>query len=69
MTNYRARGDVNLPICDNVRTRQTGFYGNYDGNIRNTVQNTRLNGYEHYGCRSILAAGFSPTVHLTIIGD
>ena len=66
---YRARGGINLPIGENIRTRLTGFYGNYEGNIRNTVYNTRVNGYEHYGFRGILAADFSSTVHLTIIGD
>ncbi len=66
---YRGRVGFNLPLGEHVRTRLTGFYGNYDGNIRNTVYNTRVNGYEHYGFRGTLVADLSETVHATLIGD
>ena len=32
---YRVRGALDLPLGESVRARVTGFYGNYDGNIRN----------------------------------
>ena len=66
---YRARAGLNLPLGEHIRTRLTGFYGDYDGNIRNSLYNTRVNGYRHWGFRGILVADLSDTVHATVIGD
>ena len=66
---YRVRGALDLPLTTGVAARVTGFYGNYDGNIRNTVYNTRVNGYEHYGVRGVLVAEPTPDLTLTLIGD
>ncbi len=68
---YRGRGAIDLPLGDKVRTRLTGFYGTYDGNIFNEAANLnrRVNGYRHYGARGIIEADVSETVKLTIIGD
>ncbi len=66
---YRLRGAVDLPLSDKVKTRFTGFYGNYDGNIRNVFNNERVNGYEHYGARAVIAIEATPDLNLTIIGD
>ena len=67
---YRGRAVVNIPIGDMVRTRFTGFYDNYDGNIINQARGNRhVNGFEHYGGRAQLVADFSPNVTLTLIGD
>ena len=70
-TEYRVRGGIDLPIGDNVRTRVTGFYGTYDGNIFNDAPtvNSRVNGYERYGVRGRLDADISSTVKLTVIAD
>jgi iron complex outermembrane receptor protein len=70
-TEYRVRGGIDLPIGDNVRTRVTGFYGTYDGNIFNDAPNVnrRVNGYERYGVRGLLEADLSSTVKVTLIAD
>lgn len=53
---YRLRASVSGPLGDNISGRLTGFYGSYDGNIRNInpAVNDDVNGYEHYGVRGIL---------------
>ena len=67
---YRVRGAVDLPLGANLKSRITGFYGNYDGNIRNVARGgTRVNGYEHYGVRGIVVADPTPDITLTLIGD
>ena len=68
---YRARGAIDLPLSDALRTRTTAFYDKYDGNIFNIAPNVnrRVNGYEHYGVRSIVEADVSAFVKLTLIGD
>ena len=48
---YRLKGSVNLPVGQDLAARFTGFYGEYDGNIRNTTTNSWVNGYKHYGVR------------------
>ncbi|WP_419809683.1 TonB-dependent receptor [Sphingomonas sp.] len=67
---YRGRAVLNVPLGENVRTRLTGFYTNYDGNITNQAYGGRhVNGFEHYGGRAQLVADLSPNVTLTLIGD
>jgi iron complex outermembrane recepter protein len=68
---YRARGIINIPISDKARSRFTGFYGEYDGNIRNINAgvNDRVNGYKHYGFRGIVELDLSEKVKATLIGD
>lgn len=68
---YRARGAIDLPLSESIRTRTTAFYDKYDGNIFNVAPNVnrRVNGYEHYGVRSIVEADASAFVKLTLIGD
>ena len=60
-----------MPLSQNVRTRTTAFYDKYDGNIFNQAPNVqhRVNGFKHYGVRSILEADASDRVKLTFIGD
>lgn len=48
---YRVKGSVNLPVGTSSAVRLTGFYGEYDGNIRNNATGTQVNGYQHYGVR------------------
>ena len=66
---YRVRGALDLPLATGIAARVTGFYGNYDGNIRNTVYDTRVNGYEHYGVRGVVVAEPTPDLTLTVIAD
>ncbi|MEG3085208.1 TonB-dependent receptor [Sphingomonas sp. PB2P12] len=67
---YRVRGAVDLPISGIIKSRITGFYGHYDGNIRNLAQGgDRVNGYEHYGVRGIVVADPTPDLTLTLIAD
>ncbi|HEX8486410.1 TonB-dependent receptor [Sphingomonas sp.] len=67
---YRVRGAIDLPLGEHVKSRVTGFYGTYDGNIRNVARsNTRVNGYEHYGVRGMIVADPTPDLVLTLIAD
>ena len=67
---YRVRGAVDVPLGELVKSRVTGFYSNYDGNIRNIAKgNQRVNGYEHYGVRGLIVADPTPNLTLTLIAD
>ncbi|MFN3515798.1 MAG: TonB-dependent receptor [Novosphingobium sp.] len=47
----RLKGSVNVPLGADFAARFTGFYGEYDGNIRNVTTNEWVNGYKHWGVR------------------
>lgn len=66
---YRGRAAINIPLSDSIRTRVTGFYDNYDGNIRNIAVNRVVNGWEHYGARLQIAADVSPSLTLNFTAD
>ncbi len=66
---YRARAALNLPLGENVRSRISGYYSNYDGNIRNTAVNRIVNGWEHYGFRLQVEAEPTPDLTLNFIAD
>jgi len=66
---YRIRGAVDVPLGENTAARITGFYGTYDGNIRNRTTGERVNGYEHYGVRGVLVADITPDFTATLIAD
>ena len=70
-TEYRVRGGLDMPLSDRLRTRVTGFYGSYDGNIFNIASgdNTRVNGYKRYGVRGIAELDIGSSVKFTLIGD
>ena len=70
-TEYRVRGGIDLPLSENARSRITGFYGKYDGNIFNDAANVnrRVNGYERYGVRGLVEADIGESAKLTIIAD
>lgn len=51
---YRLRGSLSGPLGGDLSGRVTGFYGSYDGNIRNIATGEDVNGYEHYGARGLL---------------
>jgi iron complex outermembrane receptor protein len=66
---WRLRGTVDAPINDIVKTRFTGFYSKFDGNIYNEAVDRMVNGYERYGFRGIVEAKPSDKLTLTLIGD
>jgi len=68
---YRARAAVDLPLSPTVRSRVSGFYGTYEGNIRNVAPNVndRVNGYERAGVRAVIEVDASESLQLTLIGD
>ncbi len=66
---YRVKGAIDVPFSTTVRSRLTGFYDKYDGNIFNTAVNHRVNGFQHYGARAIVQADAGEKVKLTFIAD
>lgn len=68
---YRVRGAVDLPLAENFRTRFTGFYTDWDGNISNPAafRGKRVNGLRHYGFRGQAAVDLSPAVKLNFSAD
>ncbi|MGB3379884.1 MAG: TonB-dependent receptor plug domain-containing protein, partial [Allopontixanthobacter sediminis] len=65
---YRVRGSVSGPLSEDWSARMTGFYGSYDGNIRNIFFDEDVNGYEHYGARGIVDYEGN-TARLRLIAD
>ncbi|HZF44652.1 MAG TPA: TonB-dependent receptor, partial [Sphingomonadaceae bacterium] len=66
---YRGRVALNVPLGENVRSRVTGFYTEWDGNIRNETVDRTVNGFKRYGVRGIVVADVTPDLQLTLIGD
>ncbi len=64
----RLEGVVSAPLGDNVGVRLTGFYHNFDGNVRNLATSTRLNGQESYGARAKLKAELADNLTFTLTG-
>ena len=66
----RVRGAVNIPVGDTLLTRFTGFFSEYDGNIRNLATGgDRVNGYRHYGGRAQITWKPSSLTTIALIGD
>ena len=65
---YRGRATINVPLSDTIKSRFTGFYGTYEGNIFNITTRTKVNGYEHYGIRGVIEAEVGAAT-LTLRGD
>lgn len=65
---YRGRATINLPLSDTIKSRFTGFYGSYDGNIKNITTGNKVNGYEHYGIRGVIEAEVGAAT-FTLRGD
>lgn len=66
---YRGRATINLPLGENISSRFTGYYSEYDGNVRNITLNRKVNGYKHYGFRGAIEADLGDTVTLLLRGD
>ncbi|MCR2835169.1 TonB-dependent receptor [Qipengyuania sp. RS5-5] len=65
---YRLRGSLSGPLGTDLSARVTGFYGSYDGNIRNIATGDDVNGYEHYGARGLVDYDNGPA-RLRFIAD
>lgn len=65
----RLRASVNVPVTSNLAARLTGFYGNYDGNIRNVTTNEWVNGYDHFGFRGQLLFEPSSALRIYVAAD
>jgi len=66
---YRFAGTVSGPISDKVRALLSGFYGHFDGNVRNLYTDQEVNGYEHYGVRGKVIANPTDALTITIGAD
>ena len=66
---YRAKAVVNLPLAPDLAARFTGFYGEYDGNIRNVTTNSWVNGYKHFGGRAQFLYDPSSDLKIYIAAD
>jgi iron complex outermembrane receptor protein len=66
---YKVKGTLNVPFNENVRSRWTAFWGQYDGNIRNLTTGNDINGYDRWGVRGIIEADVSDRLSLLLIGD
>ncbi len=66
---FRLKGAVNLPLGQDLAARLTGFYGEYDGNIRNTTTNEWVNGYKHWGVRGQLVYEPSDNLRVYLAAD
>ncbi|MFA9199779.1 MAG: TonB-dependent receptor [Cypionkella sp.] len=66
---FRLKGSLNLPMGDALAGRFTAFYGDYDGNIRNTTVGDWVNGYRHYGARGQLLYDPSDDLRIYLAAD
>ena len=66
---FRAKASVNLPMGQDLAARLTGFYGDYDGNIRNVTTGQWVNGYKHYGARAQMLYDPSNDLRLYFTAD
>ena len=66
---YRGRAVVNVPLAEDVRTRLTGFYSDYNGNVTNVTVGKKVNGFKHYGGRVQIEADASPDIKFMLIAD
>ena len=67
---YRLKAGVMGPIIgDKLEGLISGFYGHYDGNVRDLNDGKLENGYTHEGVRGKLIARPNDTLTLTLGGD
>jgi iron complex outermembrane recepter protein len=66
---YRGRLTLNTPLGEGLSARVTGFYSQYDGNIRNIALNRDINGYKHYGVRGAIEGDFGDTINVILRAD
>ena len=66
---FRLKGSINLPMGQDLAARFTGFYGEYDGNIRNVTTDKRVNGYKHWGARAQFLYDPSADLRIYVAAD
>ena len=67
---YRVNAGVSGPILgDQLEGLLNGFYGHYDGNVRDLYTDTLVNGYTHEGLRGKLLARPTDNLTLTLSAD
>lgn len=68
-TDKSVRGDasVSIPLSDTVGLRASGYYGAWDGNVKNLTDGALLNGNTNYGFRAKLKAKLTPKFTLSLI--
>ena len=66
---FRLKGSVNLPLGQDLAARVTGFYGEYDGNIRNRTTSEYVNGYKHWGVRGQMLYEPSDNLRVYVAAD
>lgn len=65
----KARFAVDVPLSEGLRSRFSGFVGQYDGNIKNLFNGENINGYERWGVRGQLEWDASPDLTWTFAAD
>lgn len=66
---YRMRASVSGPVTDDLRARVTGYFGKFDGYIRNVYLDEDVNGYSRRGIRAVVDWIPIEDLSLTLIGD
>lgn len=73
---YKIKAAVDMPWSENVRSRITGFVGEYAGNLTNRYSPTnngsgsdKVNGYSRWGVRAVTDIDVSEQLQLTFIAD
>lgn len=66
---YRARLSVAGALSDSMRVRITGFFGSFDGHIRNVFLRENVNGYSRQGVRGLFELTPLEDLTLTFIAD
>ena len=64
----RLNATLSGALSNNVRALVSGFYGSYDGNIKNVFNGSYVNGYEHWGIKAKFVAELG-NVKLTLAAD
>jgi iron complex outermembrane receptor protein len=65
---YRVEGVVSVPLTDRAGLRVTGFWHDFQGNVRNLTSNTRLNDQQNYGVRAKFKGELTDTLSFTLTG-
>lgn len=65
----RADANISGPLTDTIGVQLSAIYGDFKGNVLNTFNNRKTNGYRHGGLRGALVDQITPDLKLTIRAD
>ena len=65
----RIKGSVSGPISDKVRFRLNGFFGDFDGFVKNAFNGQDIYGYDRKGVRGMLDFELSDAVAVRVIAE